>query len=199
MKVKKAVEKLKAEPSEDLHRNLAKLYGEEAHSRIALRSHGASPSKSLVEGVMKEMDDWIVKVAQGVGLNVKTITALKTERSAIFTAHGMLDPEAETQMARLRRAYQRGHDPFEVLTKDGLDAMTNMAMGQMMQQAREYGVKLRPGSPFCPRGVEARFCKHQESYFDSQKGLPSGVKDIQFYCTLEGGPEKCDWKEAKDG
>lgn len=44
------------------------LYKVETLKRVELRAHGRHIiSTSLMEGVLKEMDEWIVKVCQGLG------------------------------------------------------------------------------------------------------------------------------------
>ena len=66
MKVKEAVEKLNGQiiSIKEIHA----LYFSEAMSRAKMRAHGKDKiSMSLMEGVLDEMDDWIVKVCQGIG------------------------------------------------------------------------------------------------------------------------------------
>jgi len=194
MKVKEAVAELANSPSEDLYRNITKLYREESYARIKLRSHGNKPSQSLIEGVVDEMDDWISKVAKGMGLSDEAISSLGTDRAAIFIEYKLLEPKAEKQLVSMRKAYLRGQMPIEVLTEEGLKAISDTMIGKLMQEARQYEAKALLDKPVCPHGVEARFCKHQESYFDKRIGLPRYVEDIQFFCVLKDGPEKCDWK-----
>ena len=44
------------------------LYKVEVFKRVELRAHGRrEASTSLMEGVLKEMDEWIVKVCRGIG------------------------------------------------------------------------------------------------------------------------------------
>lgn len=67
MKVKEAVAQLKT-LDQCGEREIVALFGDEMFKRMELRSHGKDASTaSMAEGVLKEMEDWIFKVCQGLG------------------------------------------------------------------------------------------------------------------------------------
>ena len=67
MKYREAVKQLQDIGNTELS-DIEVLYKTEMFRRMELRSHGNNQvSKSLAEGVVKEMDEWIFKVCQGIG------------------------------------------------------------------------------------------------------------------------------------
>ncbi len=83
MKVNEAIEFLCNQPEptgENVFTPLRKLYRDETINRIKLRAHDSrTVSVSMSEGVLAEMDDWIVKVALGVGLTQELADRLRAE------------------------------------------------------------------------------------------------------------------------
>ena len=86
MKVKDAIIQIQASADPDsVSERLRKLYRTETVNRIKLRSHGAPTSSvSLTEGVIKEMDDWIVKVARGIGISDDAAEHLRQEEKELM-------------------------------------------------------------------------------------------------------------------
>lgn len=189
MKVKEAIVHLMGIEEKDLYKSMVQLYRDESEARIKLRAHDAKPTQGLVDSIMSEMEHWITQVARGVGLEDETLKTLLGERGVLYAKYRMIDPVAAKQLLKMRHAYQRGQAPIEVLTTEGLEAIGNMMVGQMVQSAREATEKMYPDRPLCPHGVKARFCEKQESF---SREIPQSVEDVQFYCKID--PEKCDWK-----
>lgn len=218
MKAKEAIELIKkeAEDEEGLYKGLCEMMQYEIEARIKLRSHGKNPTDNLVSGVIDEVGDWGQKVGRGLDLDDKTIeTAVHSERGAGFAKYRMVDLIAAKQMKQMRRAYLSGKAPIEVLTKEGLDAIGEMMIGRMMQEARELvdgeeGPSIGRAQhakianelglsdkPFCPYGIEARHCKNCETLYSPTKEapFPTCVEQLQFFCKAD--PKKCDWEGKK--
>lgn len=79
MKYKDAVKYLKYNEHDKMW-GVEELYKEEMITRIKLRTHNASKvSKTIALDVIKEMDDWIMKVCRGLGWNEDAIYKAKQE------------------------------------------------------------------------------------------------------------------------
>ena len=194
MKVKEAIELIKNSPMDGQsdYQRLCQLFRQECDDRIQSRVHKSKPTQSLVEGVIKEVKDWVVKVSEGIELSdEEKESILKYEPETVYAKYRLIEPKAEKQIKDMQRAYLMGRPPIEALTNEGLNAITSMILGSMVADVTKLVDK-----PFCPYGVAARFCPKQETYSDSRKGLPTSVDDIQFFCTID--PANCDWKGAKD-
>jgi len=174
---------------------LVRLYKLEAMDRMRLRGQGKKLTQGLVASVADEMGEWIGLVSRGVNLekaNIKLLVA--SERANLFVKYGQTDPRASNQIDRMRAAVQRGQRPIDVLTQGGLEAIGGMMIGQMAQEARNH---YKDRGLLCPHSVEARFCKHQETYLDPHKGLLSNIEDLTFVCTMVT-LEMCDWKKEQE-
>src|SRR4030042_2675534 len=89
MKVKEAIAELQASSDPDsLYNRIRKLYLDETINRIKLRAHGSpTATVSLTHSVLKEMDEWIVKVARGVGMTDEGANRLLADEKKKFFEH----------------------------------------------------------------------------------------------------------------
>lgn len=138
MKVPEGIKKVNSSSEGEVYQRLVELYREESEARLKLRSHGGQVTVSLVESITKEMEDWITKVAKGTGLPNEHLKILLGCRGEIFAKYKLVDPVAQNQLDKMRSAYQRGIAPIEVLTKEGLDAISSMILGRIIQDAQTW-------------------------------------------------------------
>jgi hypothetical protein len=198
MKVKEAIEKY--HNSTDLRKELNDLFYNECVSRVNLRLHNKNPNYNpikptynLIDGVIKEVSDWLIKVANGVSFDRKELAGIiKWQKEAILAKFGIANPAAERQIRAMKTAYQFGVAPINVLTETGLEAVSGMILGEISAEARkfdelekrrkEFAAKL--DRTFCNYGIAKRECPNQETY--SMVGtLPKSVEDLVFVCKLD--------------
>lgn len=193
MKAKEAIRLIQSQASEsEPWPLLVKLYRSEADERILRRSAGKKLTQNIVVGIADEMGQWIELVARGVDLEEEKIKLLvDSQRGDLLAKYRVMDPRAEKQMKDMRTAFLQGKHPGDVLTGEGLDAITGMMLGSITRDVREY--YQHKGEP-CLHGIEARFCMYQETYSGSRGVLPKSTEDLYFVCTIK--PENCSWKKA---
>lgn len=206
MKAKQAHELLSEHTEKELYQAACVLYRKETDDRIALRSHGKTPTRGVVESVVEEMKGWFEKVAEGLTWeNPQTPKdIIKWESSAVYVRYKVIDPEIMSYGRRTRLEVLRGSrlPLLEALTPDALDAVSGMMVAKAQQDVRDYldleqkkkEFAQQKGKPICPYGAEERFCPHQETY-SMAAGLPRCVEDCVFICTID----KCIKKEESDG
>lgn len=89
MKVIEAIELLKQPElvGKTIFDRLRELYGKEFFDRLELRVHSRpTASLSTAEGVLREMDEWIIKVALGVGLTAEQAERLREDERKLTGA-----------------------------------------------------------------------------------------------------------------
>lgn len=83
MRVEEAIEKFAGRDTVKSY-DLARLYHNEVYSRLKLRAHGkATASESMLEGILVEMDGWIVKVCRGLGLSEDATEKTRQENKEV--------------------------------------------------------------------------------------------------------------------
>ncbi len=136
MKVKEAIAEIKRRPKEEWRSELLSWFTLEAKSRVKLRSHNSTPTHPLVVSVVEEMTRWIGKVAEGLDLELDVITIL-TSGSRIYAEYGFRSPEEIESITKLRKAYQRGVHPLDVISEGDLEAFFTSTMGSLLKGAED--------------------------------------------------------------
>ena len=196
MKAKEAHKSLEVYAGDDLYLPACRLYQTEVSDTIELRSHGKNPTVGVVEGAIKQTNDWFKKVAEGLSWEDSELPGniIKWEASRVWVKYGIEDPEITRYRHRARYESMRG-TPLPLLKAmgpDTLDAVGGMMLANIQKDLRKldelhdkrgkfadtYGVRL------CVFGPKERFCEHQKTY-SIVEGLPTSTEDLAFICTVD--------------
>ena len=188
MKVKEAKKLLEGCSGEELYQQGCLIFREEVNNLITLRSHGGKPTRGVVNSAINQVEDWFIKVADGLPWQESGIpkNIISWETGRLYAEYGFVNPEIERYRDRVRKEVLRGTPLplLEALTPGALDAIGSLMIGQLKVEATLYLKKEefleRTGRKACPYNEKERFCKYQSTYL-MVEGLPSGLSEVVFY------------------
>jgi len=173
-----------------------KLYRQEVDNLISARSHGKLPTSGLIDGAIKQVNDWFMKVAKGLPWDIPDLPGkiIEWERDDVWVKHNIIDPILLKWRKGTQREILKG-TPLPILAamKPGfLEAASSMMMANIRKGFKEYEelekkrklLAAKMGKKVCPFGVDKRFCEHQETY--SLAGdIPTSIDQLVFVCKID--------------
>lgn len=196
MKAKEAHKLLEGYGGNDLFQEASKLYRLEVDSVITTRSHGKQPSSNLIDGAIKQVNDWFKKVAKGLPWDKPELpeSIIEWERGKVWVKYGMVDPVLLDWGKRTQMAILKGKPLpiLEAMKPGDLEAASSIAMARIQESLKIYEeleerkriFATQMGKKLCPYGVEERFCPHS-STFSLTGGIPTSIEDLVFVCTID--------------
>lgn len=192
MKAKDAYKLLERYSGNDLFQEASKLFQSEVDSLIVLRSHGKPPTINLIDGSIKQVNDWFRKVANGLQWSEPELIdkIIEWGRGKIWVRYKMIDPKLLEWRERTQKEIHKG-TPLPILA-GFLEAASSMMLARIQEEAKQYlevDEKRRTfateiGKKLCPYGIEERLCKHSSTY--SLVGeIPTSINDLVFICSIE--------------
>lgn len=141
MKVVEAKSILSEYRGDELYKQASELYTQETNARIELRAHGKTPTRGLVESVVKEMDGWIRQVADGLAWSDygSVDLLLQFERPNVWIKYNIEDPEIDAMRKRYRLETLKGnpHALIDSTTEKGLDAMVGWGLANLRESLKD--------------------------------------------------------------
>jgi len=196
MKAKDAVKLLEGYTGNTLFQEASKLYRLEIDNVITTRSHGKQPSSNLIDGAIKQVNDWFKKVANGLPWDKLELIdkIIEWERGKVWVKYKMMDPVLLNWRWRTQRAILRGEPlpMLEAMKSGDLEAASSMMLARIQEELQEYSeleerrktFASQMGKILCPYGVEERFCPHC-STFSLVEGIPTSTEDLVFICMAD--------------
>ena len=145
MKVKEARNRLSDYRGDELWQEARDLYRQEIDFRIQARSYGKPPSRGTIEGVLKEMRQWMRQAGKGLywGMDSTLNLLIESEVADTWVRYEIIDPRVDDYAKRVRFQMLRGSPlpGLQAMTTEHLNALSHMAMAQISREVQQLSEK----------------------------------------------------------